>query len=550
MQRKLLVLALVFVLALLSVVMLTAQDEETFDLTILHTNDTHAHHQPNGDGDGGAAIQAAVVKQIRAEEANVVLLDGGDRFTGTLFHTVYQGQDSAEIMNLLGYDAMALGNHEFDNGDEVLADFVSAVDFPVLAANVDFRSSPSLAGVGIQQFAIIDVNGQDVGVIGLVTPDTAEISSPSDELVFSDELVTIANSLAAVLTDRGVNKIVLLTHTGILTDFVMAPQLSNIDVFVGGHSHTLFSNQNTGAAGEYPMAFTNEATGETILYVQANEYTQYLGRLDVTFDAAGLVTAFGGDTIFLSRYITPDEEMQSLIDELAVPVEALRSEPTGATSEVALTGDRLVCRVEECNLGNLIADAYRWETGADIAIMNGGGIRANIDTGEITFGEVLEVLPFGNTVATMDIDGASIVAALENGVSTIILNDAGQVQRGGANGRFPQVSGIRYGYDPNLEAGSRITFVEVLQDDGTYAPIDESATYSLTVLNFMATGGDGYTALSENGQDIYLFGRLDYDPVLDYIAEITPIGADDGIEVDAENPRITLENAEVEPMPE
>jgi 5'-nucleotidase / UDP-sugar diphosphatase len=552
MQRKLLVLVLLFVFSLLSVVLLTAQDEEEapFDLTILHTNDTHAHHQPNADGDGGAAIQAAVVKQIRAEAANVVLLDGGDRFTGTLFHTVYQGQDNAQIMNLLAYDAMALGNHEFDNGDEVLAEFVNAVDFPVLAANVDFRTSPSLVSAGIEQFTVIDVNGEQVGVIGLVTPDTAEISSPSDELVFSDELVTIANGLAAILTDRGVNKIVLLTHTGVLTDFVIAPQLVGIDVFVGGHSHTLFSNQNARAAGEYPMVFSNESTGDTILYVQAGEYDTYLGRLDVTFDAAGVATAWGGDTIFLSRYITPDEEMMSLIDELAGPVEALRTEPTGATTDVALTGDRLVCRVEECNLGNLITDAYRWETDSDIAIMNGGGIRANIDTGDITFGEVLEVLPFGNTVATMDIDGASIVAALENGVSTILLNDAGQVQRAGAAGRFPQVSGLRYGYDPTLEPGSRITFVEVLQDNGSYAPIDEAAIYSLTVLNFMATGGDGYTVLAENGQNVYLYGRLDYDPVIDYLGVISPVGADDGIEVDAENPRITLVNAEMEPMPE
>ena len=522
-----------------------AQDE-TFNLTILHTNDTHSHHEAEG-GEGGAARMMNVINQVRAAQDNVILLDGGDRFTGTLFHTFYLGADNAQIMNMMEYDAMALGNHEFDNGDEVLAEFVGSLNFPALAANVDFSESPILADVGVEQFAVVDVNGTSVGVIGLVTPDTPELSSPGDELVFSDDLVSIANTLAAELTEQGVGIIVLLTHTGINTDFVIAPQLENIDVFVGGHSHTLFSNQNTGAAGEYPMVFTNEATEDTVLYVQANEHYNYLGRLDVEFTADGVADDWDGDNIFLSTYISPDAEMQAVIDELAGPVEELRSQPSGAVSEVALDGDRTICRVEECNLGNLIADAMRWETGTDVAIMNAGGIRRDLPAADLTIGDLIELQPFGNLISTMDITGDVLLAAIENGVSAINLNDDGQVSRDGASGRFPQVSGMRFSYDPTLEPGSRVTSLDILQDDGSYAPLDEMATYSLTVGNFVAGGGDGYSVLTENGQNVYLFGRVDWEVTRDYMASVSPIGDDDGIQVDALSPRIALQNATVAP---
>jgi len=519
-------------------------------LTVLHTNDTHSHHEADGDGQGGAARMATVIDQVRASEENVMLVDGGDRFTGTLLHTFYLGQDNAQIMNMMGYDAMALGNHEFDNGDEVLADFVTAVEFPVLSANIDFSESPTLADVGIEQYTVVDVNGTSVGVIGLTTPDTPEIANPGEELTFSDDLVTIANTLAAELTDQGVNIVVLLTHTGINTDFEISPQLENIDIFVGGHSHTLLSNQNAPSVDEYPVVFTNETTGDTVLYVQAQEHYNYLGRLDVEFDAAGVAQDWEGDTIFLSQYITPDPEMDTLVTELAGPIAELRAEPSGAVSEVELDGDRTICRVEECNLGNLIADAMRTEAGTDLAIMNSGGIRRDLPAAELTIGDLLELQPFGNLVSTMDITGADLVAALENGVSRITLNEDGQVSRDGASGRFPQVSGFRFSYDPTLEAGSRVTSVEILQADGTYAPVDESAVYSLAIPNFIAGGGDGYTGLAENGQNAYLFGRVDWEVTRDYMVSISPIGADDGIQVDAEAPRIELQNAEVAPRGE
>jgi 5'-nucleotidase / UDP-sugar diphosphatase len=510
----LLTLLFVFVVAL----GIAAAQDETFPLTIMHTNDTHSWHQPNASGNGGVARQAAVVSQIRAEGGNTLLLDGGDRFTGTLFHRVFLGQDQVEIMNLLGYDAMTLGNHEFDNGGDVLLAFLQGINFPAVSANIDFGSNSALAEE-VLPYVVLEVGGQQIGIIGLTTPDTIEISSPPAGTTFDDDLVGVVAAAVAELTEQGVNKIILLTHTGIQADEPILSQLNGVDVFVGGHSHSLLGNAYTAAVGVYPLEYTTE-DGAPILYVQAGERTQYLGRLDVEFDADGVLADWGGDTIFLSRYITPDPEMAALVEELAAPVDALTSEVLeGAVASEVLVGDRAVCRVEECALGNLITDAMIAETGAQIAITNGGGIRADIDEGEITVGDVLTVLPFGNLVSTFELTGADVIAALENGVSLITVEE-GAVVRDGAGGRFPQVSGIRYSYDPTQDEGSRIVSVEVRGEDGSYTAIDPEATYTIVSNDFMRGGGDGYTVFAENAINAYDFGRPLDEVLANYLISI------------------------------
>jgi 5'-nucleotidase/UDP-sugar diphosphatase len=499
-----------------------AQDEETFSLTILHTNDTHSHHEPNSAGDGGAARQGTVVNQIREQGGSVLLLDGGDRFTGTLFHQQYRGQDNVQIMNALGYDAMTLGNHEFDDGDQVLADFIDGLNFPVVTANVDFSESEILAGK-VQPYVVLDVNGEQVGIIGLVTPDATIISSPGEDLVFSSDLAGVTQTAVDELTAQGVNKIILVTHIGLDNDRVVAQNTTGVDIIVGGHSHTLLGNAYTASAAEYPVEETN-ANGEPVIIVQAGSNDTYLGRLDVEFDADGVLADWGGDTIFLSQYIAPDPEIDDIITELAGPIEALRATPVGE-SAVFLVGDRAVCRVAECNLGNLITDAMRWETGAQIAITNGGGIRSSIPDAptpedvalsapeEVTLGEVLTVLPFGNLVSTFELSGVDVVAALENGLS--------QIETGA--GRFPQVSGLRYVYDLSQPAGSRIVSVEVEGDNGEYADIDPDTVYTIVSNDFMRGGGDGYTVFAENAINAYDFGRPLDQVLADYIAENSPV---------------------------
>lgn len=531
--------SLFLVLVLIAVLFTAAQaQDETFTLTLIHTNDTHAAHEPNSNGDGGAARLASVVNQVRASADNVLLVDAGDRFTGTLFHTQFLGADQVQIMNALGYNVMTLGNHEFDNGDEVLGQFLDGISFPAVVANIDVANSAPLAGKLVNS-TVIDVNGQQIGFVGLITADTAFSSSPSDAVVFNADYAAAANAAAAELVAQGVNKIILLTHTGIMADETFVGALENIDAVIGGHSHTLFSNTYAAASGEYPLAFETPA-GTTVYYGQAGANGLYVGVMELEFDAEGNVVNAGGDTVFLSRFITPDAEVEALVTTLAAEIEELRNTPINATTETLLVGDRAVCRTEECNLGNLIADAMRAETDAQIAFMNGGGVRANIEPGDITLGEVLTVHPFGNIISTFSIKGADVIAALENGVSGLRVEN-GVLLRDGNPGRFLQVSGLRYSFDPNLEVGSRITKVEVLNEAGEYVAIDPEAVYSAVTLNFLRTGGDGFTVFAENAIDPYDFGRVDYEATAAFLAANSPINY-------AVEGRITIENATVAPL--
>ena len=515
-------LVLLLGLLLLLVGIASAQDE-TFELTIMHTNDVHGHHEPQRNGDGGAARQATVVQQIRAEGGNNLLLDGGDRFTGTLFHVQYRGQDSVQIMNAIGYDAMALGNHEFDDGSEVLANFVKGLNFPALSANVDFSEDPLLAGL-IEPSAILDVGGERIGIIGLVTPETDILSSPSDELVFEYDLIGVTQDQVDHLTMEGVNKIILVTHIGYGADVEVAQGVSGVDVVVGGHTNTFLSNQYSGARGEYPTVLES-ASGEPVLVVQASTKTVYLGRLDVEFDADGLLTDWDGDAILLSRYISPDPALSDLIAGLAEPIAELAAQPVGETA-VALTGTSpRLCRIEECLLGNLIADAMLEETGVDIVIQNGGGIRADIDAGAVTLGEVLNVLPFGNLISTFNLSGADVLAALENGVNRVEVDENNNPLVDGASGRFPQVAGLRFVFDATQEAGSRIVSVDVMQD-GEFTPIDPDAMYFVAANDYVRGGGDGYSVLETNAVNAYDQGRPLDQVVADYIAANSPINVE------------------------
>ncbi len=518
MYRKLL-----FVLVLLTLLASVAAAQDSFELTIMHTNDVHGHHEPQRNGDGGAARQATVVNQIRAEGGNILLLDAGDRFTGTLFHVQHRGQDSVQIMNAIGYDAIVLGNHEFNEGSEKLAEFVQGLDLPTVSANIDFSADPYLAGL-VAPSVVLEAGGESIGVIGLTTPETVVLNLPSKDLVFHENLAEITQEQVDNLSAQGINKIILLSHLGYAPDLEVAQAVSGVDIVVGGHTNTFLSNAYSGALGGYPTVLES-ASGEPVLVVQANTKTIYLGRLDVEFDDAGVLTDWDGDAILLSRYISPDPELSELIAALAAPIAELTSQPVGETS-MALTGTSpRLCRIEECLLGNVITDAVLQETGVDIVLQNGGGIRADIDAGEVTLGEVLNVLPFGNLVSTFDLTGADVLAALENGVSRVQVDEDNNPMVDGASGRFLQVAGLRYVFDATQEPGSRIVSAEVMQD-GEFAALDMDAVYSVASNDYMRGGGDGFSILETQAMNAYDAGRPLDQVVADYIGANSPLNAE------------------------
>jgi 5'-nucleotidase len=490
-----------------------AQEAEPFPLTIMHTNDVHSHYDPNSEGNGGITRAAAVVEQIRDEVDNSLLVDAGNQFTGTLYHVQHRGKDTSQLMNFVGYDAMALGNHEFDDGDEVLAAFLDAVRFPVVDANIDFSQSAVLADK-VEPYTILEVGGEKIGIFGLITPETGIMSSAGEEVVFDSDLTGVAQATVDALTAEGVNKIILLSHCGYQADLAVAQATSGIDVIVGGHSHTFLTNMFSGGDDYYPVILAG-TDGNPVVVVQTGEHLEFLGRLDVEFDAEGILTDWGGDLILLSQYITPEPNTKIMLKMLARPIEAMTQQVIGETA-VFLEGDRAVCRFEECNLGNLITDAMRMETGVQVALENGGGIRASIEKGEVTLGQVLTVLPFGNLTSTFELTGSDLQKVLENGVSRVDAEEG--------TGRFLQVSGLRYTFNASRPVGSRVTKVEVWNEEtGQYEALKPAATYTVAANDFMRGGGDGYTVLAENAINPYDFGRPLDQVVADYIKANSPV---------------------------
>lgn len=482
-----------------------------FTLTILHTNDVHARiDQVTASGSscsadnvarqrcfGGYARLSTQLAALRASRPNAITLDAGDVFQGTLFYTLAKSDAVKPFLGALGYDAMTLGNHEFDDGPAELARFLEGLTVPVVAANVDARREPLLRGRW-QAHRIIEIGGERIGIVGLTTPETTITSSPGETIGFGAPIEALRREVSA-LQAAGVNKIVALTHLGVTVDADLARQVDGVDIYVGGHSHTLLHNgEDPRRQGPYPLV-VRTPSGAPALIVQAFFGGLFLGDLQVTFDGAGVVTRWEGDTIPMDARIGRDPGIQAMVDRMAAPLAELRARQVGVAT-ATLDGSSARCRFAECTLGNLIGDAMLAAasgTQARIAIQNGGGIRTSIPAGPITLGQVLEVLPFSNTLATLRLTGADIVAALEHGVSR--AEDA----RNEGTGRFPQVAGLRFGFDPSKPVGSRIRAVEVRTAAGGFAPIDPTAIYPVATNDFLRKGGDGYAMFRDKAIDAY-----------------------------------------------
>jgi 5'-nucleotidase / UDP-sugar diphosphatase len=488
-----------------------------FNLTIMHTNDTHAHLD-------NVARRITAIKDLRTERDNSILLDAGDVFSGTLYYNTYKGLADVKFMNMIGYDAMIPGNHEFDDGPAAFANFIKKAEFPIISSNIDFSADKDInplvqneigqpgEGGKVYPASILEVNGEKVGVFGLTTEETAILSSPGDTVVFEDYLKK-AEETVAMLEAEGINKIVALTHLGYNYDIKLGETVEGIDVIVGGHSHTKLEDA--------VVIEKSDENADPTIVVQANEYSNFLGDLQVTFDADGALVedSWNEDLIDLNAtdangefVIDADPEAAAELEELKGPIEEMKQTIVGS-SATFLNGERNDVRLNETNLGNLIADSMlekAQQNGgkATIAIQNAGGIRASINEGPISLEEVLTTMPFGNTLVTLDLTGAEIVSALENGVSDL-ENIAG---------RYPQVAGMKFSYDADLAAGERVLDVQVKTEKG-YEAINLEEMYTVATNAYIAGGGDGFESFGkakEDGRMKELF-FVDYQVFTEYL---------------------------------
>lgn len=466
----------------------------TVPLTLLHMNDLHGHILPYLDKTvredkmvGGAAFFAAIIQRERAANPDgTVLLSAGDMFQGTPISNVFKGEPVIEIMNALRFDAMALGNHEFDWGREALDKLRTAAAFPFLAANIVGPGGTGLQGT--KPYVLLKRGGIDLAVIGVITPETRYSTKPAHvaDLTFVDP-ASIMPELIAKVRGEGAGLVIVLSHLGVDADQELARKVTGIDVIVGGHSHT---------------AVTEPLRVNDTIIVQAGYYGIYVGALGLEVDSETrkIVSHSTRDVL---RPVVADEQapadtaIASLVDRYEQMIKAEFSRVVGR-SEVDLVRQPMA----ESNVGNLIADAMREAGGADIGIQNGGGIRADLPAGDITLEHLYTLLPFDNVLITMALKGEHVLRLLETS--------------GEQHARILQISGLSVEYDLKRPAGSR-----VVQAGVNGEPVKPEALYRVATNDFLVAGGDRFTAFKE-GVDL-VYGDPLRDVVADYLKKHSPV---------------------------
>jgi 2',3'-cyclic-nucleotide 2'-phosphodiesterase (5'-nucleotidase family) len=454
-----------------------------------HVNDVHAHldefsssgtdcTNPAKGCYGGYARIKTVIEEQRPNHNDSLWLNVGDEFQGTLFYSFYGGEKIAETLNQLNFSAMTIGNHEFDGGDEKLGQFLENLTFPIVSANI--HSQNEKVNKSIKPYHIFEEYG--LALIGVTTDETPSISNPDDSTVFSNVVDAVQGAIDEIKSTTNITRIAAITHIGYDKDQELAKATKGLQLIMGGHSHTLLGDMDK-AKGKYPTIVENQ-DGDEVFIVTAYRWGEYVGYIDVTYDPQGKILAYNGAPIHLTNTTEQDADLQKQIKAWRGPFEEFAAEVLGK-SEVEL--DQTTCQEEECLLGDFMADAmfsYRKNNTEDVdfAIINAGGVRATIDQGDITRGEVLTSFPFGNAIVQISLKGDKLWEALEGIVTGVNI----------ANGRevtsFLQVSsGIKIEYNPANGNNTKLVAVTI-----GGKPLENSTTYQVVTLDFIAGGGDNF----------------------------------------------------------
>ena len=473
---------------------LLAGETAPVDLTILHVNDTHGRILPYAEvmsGGrqmvGGAAYLARMIEEERSKNpAGILLLSSGDMFQGTPVSNLFKGRSVADVMNYLKFDAMAIGNHEFDWGMDVLGQLIASSRFPYLSANIKDERGRYLRGV--KPYIIVERKKVKIAIIGMTTPEVPRITAPGRfKHMTVDRPEDILPRIIEKAKDEGAVIIIVLSHLGLDTDKDLAQRVAGIHVVVGGHSHTALEN---------PVV-----TGNTII-VQAGAYGLYLGVLKLRIDPdTGKIISHTEETelekVMAGKDRPYDKELARIIQAYYGRIEKEYSKVVGETSVPLVRYHQ-----RESNIGNFICDTMRKKTGADMAFINSGAIRNNIPKGRITLEQVFTLLPFDNILVTMKLTGKQILEILEQNA---------KLEHG-----ILQVSGMEIRYDLSEPAGSRVREVYIGRRS-----LDAEKTYTITTIDFLAAGGDAFSPFKE-GKSI-MYGMALRDVIVSYLEKHSPI---------------------------
>jgi 2',3'-cyclic-nucleotide 2'-phosphodiesterase (5'-nucleotidase family) len=431
------------------------------DLRILYVNDFHGFAEPSQATAGaaplgGIAYLAGAVDRARGKQPGL-LLAAGDMIQGNPWANLFRGKSSLDVMNAMGFDAMVVGNHEFDFGPKVLKDRMAQARFPVLGANVKGFAA-------LKPYVIKKLQGVRIAIIGVVTPETPVATHPRNVtgLTFSTPESAVKKYLPEL--KRRADIIIVLSHCGLQADRELAVKVPGIDVIVGGHSHT--------------KMLQPDLVGQTII-VQAWEHAKALGVLDLKIKDRKVIGFSGALQEISPATGEPDKRVQDIVARYGRQADFLLQRTIGET-QVDLDGADV--RTKETNMGDFVADVMRQTAGAEAALINGGTIRTSIPQGKITVKDIYAVLPFDNYLVAISLTGAQVKAALEHAVAR--LDEP--------VGSFPQVSGLTFTYSRSAPAGARVKDVTVAG-----RPLEPQREYVVATNDYLVAGGDGYTVFGE-----------------------------------------------------
>lgn len=528
-------LSLLMIIAICLSVVVGCNPTETAaqqDIIVLFTNDVHC----GVDDNIGYAGLAAYKEYCESITPYTTLVDCGDAIQGGLIGTVSDGEYIVDIMNHLEYDLAVLGNHEFDFGMERLTYLIDKANAKYLGCNIKYSGSGTNAVEDIEPYEIIEYGEISVAYIGVSTPHTLTSSTPTyfmenGEFVYQfnnggeEEFYDCVQGYIEECEAKGADHIILLTHLGDLEEEApysaidLIENISGADAVLDGHSHS-----------EIPCRPVYDEEGNVVLLSSTGTKIKNIGQL--TISAEGTIT-----TGLVSQLDWKDETSDAYVKSIQAQYETAMNSVI-ATGELELSihdenGIRLV-RTRETAIGNFCADAYRFVTGADIGVVNGGGIRANIEKGEVTYADLIAVHPFGNMLCVIEITGAELLDALEVSYSVVKNSYAEDGHAVGENGEFLHVSGMKVTIDTSIETtivynengmveslgdARRVTDVMIMNENGEYEPLDPEKTYTLASHNYYLKNNGGNHTFFDDNKLLIDESIEDYQVLITYITE-------------------------------